>query len=266
MQPLYHGKNHRCARSGIKFTASDGLNCAPPTRSPFQDLLQIIEGFERPVLFAVADNSTGFFNPTPFNACASCSALARLMLTFVAPMSDSPGTASAFAEEDACTFSLFTAALPLAGAASAPVPLPQNQNARGHRCFYSIFHADISLCEQQGHDSVSADGRQRQITEMERAAKAAEIHRVAHFCETTRNYCCWSMLSPSLIFAALRRLLISASKAIWALFWVIPEPWPSSALPACCRLSPHPALPAPHRLAYCCPRRRPVYPAAAAAG
>ncbi len=174
MQPLYPGKNHRCARSGIKFTASDGLNCAPPTRSPFRDLLQIIEGFERPVLFAVADNSLGFFNPTPFNACASCSALARLMLTFVAPMSDSPGTASAFAEEDACTFSLFTAALPLAGAASAPVPLPQNQNARGHQCFYSIFHADISLCVDSKVTIASVRMvDKRQITEMERAAKAA---------------------------------------------------------------------------------------------
>ncbi len=68
------------------------------------------------------------------------------MLTFVAPMSDSPGTASAFAEEEACTFSLFTAALPLAVPPAPLYPYRKNQNARGHQCFYSIFHADISLC------------------------------------------------------------------------------------------------------------------------
>ena len=35
-------------------------------------------------------------------------------------------------------------------------------------------------------------------------------------------YCCCSEVSPSLILASLRRLLISASKAIWALFCVMP--------------------------------------------
>ncbi len=88
---------------------------------------------------------------------------------------------------------------------------------------YSIFHADISLCVDSKVTIASVRiVDKRQITEWKGPRKRPlRITSCCSFCETTRNYCCWSMLSPSLIFAALRRLLISASKAIWALFWVI---------------------------------------------
>ncbi|BCH45922.1 hypothetical protein KAM260_38130 [Klebsiella pneumoniae] len=50
----------------------------------------------------------------------------------------------------------------------------ENQNARGHQCFYSIFHADISLCIDSKATIASVRmADKRQITEMERAAKAA---------------------------------------------------------------------------------------------
>ena len=50
----------------------------------------------------------------------------------------------------------------------------ENQNARGHQCFYSIFHADISLCVESKVTIASVRMvDKRQITEMERAAKAA---------------------------------------------------------------------------------------------
>ncbi|MFH3651503.1 hypothetical protein WAH63_20580, partial [Acinetobacter baumannii] len=50
----------------------------------------------------------------------------------------------------------------------------ENQNARGHQCFYSIFHADISLCVDSKVTIASVRmADKRQITEMERAAKAA---------------------------------------------------------------------------------------------
>ena len=102
------------------------------------------KNFQKEVL--IGERAWAFFNPTPFNACASCSALARLMLTFVAPLSASPGTASAFAEEDACTFSLFTAALPLAGAASAPcTPTAKTRTPAAISAFIPYFML-ISPC------------------------------------------------------------------------------------------------------------------------
>ena len=81
-------------------------------------------------------------------------------LTFVAPLSASPAPLPPSPKRTPAHF-LYSLPLCRWRVPPAPLPLPQNQNARGHRCFYSIFHADISLCRQQGHDSVSADGRQK---------------------------------------------------------------------------------------------------------
>ncbi|EGF60760.1 hypothetical protein HMPREF9538_04826, partial [Klebsiella sp. MS 92-3] len=48
-------------------------------------------------------------------------------------------------------------------------PYRKNQNARGHQCFYSIFHADISLCVDSKVTIASVRiVDKRQITEMER--------------------------------------------------------------------------------------------------
>ncbi|HAU5446565.1 TPA: hypothetical protein JD169_05925 [Cronobacter malonaticus] len=60
----------------------------------------------------------------------------------------------------------------------------------------------------------------RQISEMEKAAKAAfgDCSELQKWCEISR-YCCGEVpASPSLILASLRRPFSSASKAISALF------------------------------------------------
>ncbi|NTZ49633.1 hypothetical protein FDX01_21070 [Citrobacter sp. wls613] len=83
-----------------------------------------------------------------------------------------------------------------------------------------MFHTVFSLFVNSGITIArwrTADKWQN--SEMEKAAKAAfGVYNFLQFFAKRLDYCCCSSASPTLIFAALRRLLISASKTICALF------------------------------------------------
>ncbi|ACY87054.1 hypothetical protein STM14_0536 [Salmonella enterica subsp. enterica serovar Typhimurium str. 14028S] len=87
-----------------------------------------------------------------------------------------------------------------------------------------MFHTVFSLFV---NSAATIAGRRktnkRQFSEMEKAAKAAFVgyNVLQFFAKRLDDYCC-SRASPILIFASLRRLLISASKTICALFCVMP--------------------------------------------
>ena len=174
MQPLYPGKKSPLCKVWHKIYSVRWAKLRSTNALPIPGPASDHRGFERPVLFAVADNSLGFFQSYAIQRLRQLFGAGAVNADLCRPDVRLAGHRFRLRRRGRLHIFFIHRRFAAGGAASAPVPLPQNQNARGHQCFYSIFHADISLCVDSKVTIASVRMvDKRQITEMERAAKAA---------------------------------------------------------------------------------------------